>query len=381
MKALIFDKSKKDWDSSRGFELADVPKPELGQGDEKSVIVKVEYAGVCGTDRGLWFRKAFRDQVLSTIDAENKDYRIFGHELYGEIVEMGNQVTAEFDIKVGDKVSADSHVVCNECFQCKSGQKNVCTNEIILGVTRDGVFAEYIKLPAHDIWKNDIEKVRPEVAAIQDPFGNAMHSASKVNLRDKTVAIHGVGAIGQFLTLIAQALGAKKIIGIEPSPPAQTMAKKLGIDELIVPEAGKESYQHDSNLTKKIKDLTGGLGVDVSFEMAGHNSSFNNAIFSTRRGGDVVLFGLKNADFVIEKYNDFIFNGLTLHGVIGRQIWETWGQVKKLLEDNSNGVQDKIFNIILNGGEGTVIPIDEFNPEMFEERMKKYPKLIIKFDN
>jgi len=381
MKALVFDKSKSDWDTSRGFELAEVSKPELNREDRESVIVKVEYAGVCGTDRGLWHRQVFREQVLSTIDAEDKDYRIFGHELYGEVAAAGANVEKKYGIKVGDKVSADSHVVCNECFQCRNGQKNVCTNEVILGVTRDGVFAEYVKIPAHDIWKNDVSKIRPEVAAVQDPFGNAMHAASKVDLKDKTVAIHGVGAIGQFLVLIAQAMGAKKVIGIEPSPVSQEVARKLGIDELIplTAKEGQKPYQHDPELTDKIKKLTGGLGVDVSFEMSGYNSALNNAIFSTRRGGDVILFGLKNADFVIENYNKFIFNGLTLHGVIGRQIWRTWEQTKNILEDEQNGVQDKIFEIILNKGEGNVIPIGEFEPKMFEEKMKKYPKLIIKF--
>ncbi len=447
MRALIFDKSKYDWETSKGFDLADVPKPELpltpslisargarlpvGQGSSLGgkegskrgvlgdVLIKVHYAGVCGTDKGIWYRQAMRDLILGSIDSDviarsgsdeaipskarlphssaaadslamtDKYYRILGHEFFGEIVEVGKAAAKEYKLKKGDFVSCESHVVCNQCFQCLRGEKHVCTEEKILGISQDGGFAEYVKVPGHIVWKTDTAKIRPEIAAMQEPFGNAVHAASKVDLKAKTIAIFGLGPIGLFLLLVAKGLGVKEIIGVEPNPVAQEMAKKLGIDYVIqnsppTPSLIKEgergsSYRHDEAVISEIMKITNGLGVDVSFEMAGFNSSLNNAIFATRRGGDVILFGLKTGDFVLQDYNRLIVRGLTLHAVIGRQIWQTWETTRKLMEDPSNGIQEKIFNIILNRGEGTILPIAEYSKEKFERMMSEHPKFLIQF--
>ena len=238
MKALIFDKSKTDWETSRGFELVNIPEPVLDEKNNKAdadyVIMKVHYAGVCGTDRGIWNRQAFRDAILNTIDdqikAGSNPYRVIGHEFFGEIVKVGSNVK---NVKVGDFASCESHVVDNKCYNCLRGQKEVCMNEKILGISHDGGFAEFAKVPAHVVWKTDTGKIRPEVAAMQEPFGNAVHAGSKVDLKDKTVAIFGLGPIGMFLTLVVRGLGAKLIIGVEPNPIAADMAKKLGIDYVI----------------------------------------------------------------------------------------------------------------------------------------------------
>src|SRR5258708_11656354 len=184
MKALVFDKSKYDWETSRGFELVDIPKPVLDEkkspADANYTIIKVHYAGVCGSDRGIWTRTAFRDQILNTIDEQVKaggqPYRIIGHEFFGEVKEVGSNVK---NLKPGDFVSCESHVVCNQCYQCLRGEKHVCTNEKILGISHDGGVAEYAKVPQPIVWKTDTGKIRPEVAAMQEPFGNAVHAASK----------------------------------------------------------------------------------------------------------------------------------------------------------------------------------------------------------
>lgn len=433
MKALIFDKSK-SWETSRGFEMVNIPEPVLDEknnpSDAESVIIKVHYAGVCGTDRGIWNRQAFKDAILNSIDAESqtspipslsrrgtepvpsltkgrlggvKTYRIIGHEFFGEAVKIGSRVKG---IGVGDFVSCESHVVCNQCFQCSSGQKEVCTNEKILGISRDGGFAEYIKVPAHIVWKTDTSKIRPEVAAMQEPFGNAVHAASKVDVAGKTVAIFGLGPIGMFLTLVVKGLGAASIIGVEPNPIAREMAKKLGIDYVIplkthpspaLPIKGRESagspplvgglreggeakpYAHNQEVTDEIMKITGGLGVDVSFEMAGFNSSVNNCLYATRRGGGIILFGIKQGDFVFEDYNRLIVRGFTLHAVIGRQLWRTWEATKRLFEDPGNQIQEKLFNVILNRGQGTILPIEDYSKEKFEEMMQKHPKFLIQF--
>ena len=402
MKALIFDKSKSDWDSSRGFELAEVPMPKITSGEE--VLIKIHYAGVCGSDKGMWNRQAFKDQILGSLEAEKKNIRVLGHESFGEIVEVGPQAARAYKLKKGDFVSCESHVVCNQCFQCRNGEKHVCTNEKILGISHDGCFAEYLKVPGHIVWKTDTAKIRPEVAATQEPFGNAVHAASKVPLKDKTIAIFGLGPIGLFLALVARGLGAKEIIGIEPNPISQEMARKLGIDYVIPlknhphltsPIKGEEKrkssppsvggvrgggdYFYDQDVVAEILKITNGVGVDVSYEMAGFNSSFNNALAATRRGGQVILFGIKTGDFVLQDYNRFIVRGLTLHAVIGRQIWQTWETTRKLMESVDNGIQEKIFNIILNRGEGTILPITEYSKERFEKMMAEHPKFLLQF--
>lgn len=386
MKALIFDTTLGSWDETRGFELADVPEPVLDESvnsaDADKVLLKVHYAGICGTDRGIWNRAAFKDQILGSIKAEGNTRRILGHEFFGEIVKLGSKVNkvAPYPLKIGDFGSPESHVVCNKCFQCELGEKHVCTNEKILGISHDGGFAQFVKLPGHIIWKTDTSAIRPELGAMQEPFGNAVHAATKVPLKGKTIAIFGLGPIGLFLTLVARGLGASTIIGVEPNPVSQEMAKRLGIDYVIPlspPRKDVLPHHRDEAVIKKIEELTGGLGVDVSFEMAGFNSSFNNAIFATRRGGDMIAFGIKIGDFVLEDYNRFIVRGLTVHAVIGRRLPETWEITQKLFADRTNKIQENIWNVILDRGKETILPLAEYTKEKFEEMMAKHPKILI----
>ncbi|MBI2355785.1 MAG: alcohol dehydrogenase catalytic domain-containing protein [Candidatus Doudnabacteria bacterium] len=375
MQALIL--RIKDWEGKTGFEKAEVPEPVITKGDD--VIIKVHYAGVCGTDKGIWYRQAFKNQILDSISAEKKPYRIIGHEFFGEVKKVGPKVK---NLEPGDFVSCESHVVCNHCYQCLHGQKEVCTNEKILGISHDGGFAEYAMVPAHIVWKTDTSKIRPEVAAMQEPFGNAVHAASKVDVRGKTVAIFGLGPIGMFLTIVVKGLGAKSIIGIEPNPIAREMAGKSGIDYVIPlkPSQKNQPYEHDAEIIRELKNITEGVGFDVAFEMAGFNSSVNNTIAAVRRGGNVILFGFKNGQFVLdEDYNKLVMKGMTMHCVAGRQVWKTWETTRTLMEDASNGVQEKLFNIILNRGEGTILPISEYTKERFEDMMAKHPKFLIQF--
>lgn len=385
MKALIFDRRIEKWESSRGFIKADVPEPVLDEkrnpGDRGAVLIKVRYAGVCGSDRGIWYRQAFRDQILRSLALEKKQYRIIGHEFFGEIVAVGSRAGERYALKRGDAVSAESHVVCNACFQCRIGQKNVCTNEKILGISHDGCFAEYIKIPAHIVWKTDIRKIRPEIAAIQEPFGNAVHAATKVKLRGKTIALFGLGPIGLFALLVARGLGAKKILGVEPNPAARAMAKKLGIDELIPLRAGKKEHPwaSDAAAVREVLKRTEGRGVDIAFEMSGYNSSVNNAIASARRGGDVILFGLKTGDFVLERYDCLVVRGVTLHAVIGRELWRTWETTRALLQNKRNNIQSLLWNVLLKRGRETILSIEDYTNELFEKKMLEHTKILVKF--
>ncbi|MEE9269480.1 MAG: alcohol dehydrogenase catalytic domain-containing protein, partial [Candidatus Krumholzibacteria bacterium] len=237
MWALVFDRAKDDWEASKGLRKVRVERPVLDEArdpqDANNVIIRVLYTGFCGSDRGIWFRDSFKSMIFESLDKEKKDVRVVGHELLGEVAAVGSGVKDGFGYKVGEMVAAESHITCGHCHQCLRGDRHVCDNERIIGFNRDGCFAEYIKLPAAVLWRTDRDKIKPIVGAIQEPFGNAVHAATKVNLRGKNVAIFGCGTIGLFTILTARALGASKIIGIEPNEGNAHMAETLGIDRII----------------------------------------------------------------------------------------------------------------------------------------------------
>lgn len=395
MNSLVIDTSDKPFAESHGFTLADLPMPVLDETanpeDAASVIVKMRYAGVCGSDRGLWHRSAFKEPFTSALQAEGKTSRIVGHEFVGEIVQSGSMVKSlysdpdpqnEAKIEVGNLVSGDSHVTCGRCFQCRIGQNNVCMNEAILGITIDGVFSEYAKLPAKNLWSIDESRIRPEIAAVFDPFGNAVHCLTKVDVRGQRIAIFGAGPIGLFSVLLANNFGAAKVIVIDVDNANLEMAKQLGADEtiLIEPKPRQNDWQSDQAVIDRIMELTYGKGVDISMEMAGPFSSVNNAIDSTRRGGEVVLFGIKDGDMTIPGFSRLVLRGLTIHAVIGRKIFETWQITQRVLSKQANGIQDKVWGIILKGGNDTIMPLAQFDPQAFERKLSEHPKLLFKME-
>lgn len=384
MKSLVYDKSAMPWDKSRGFALKEMPTPTLNESadptDCESVLIKVIYAGFCGSDRGIWNRMAFKGMIFDSLKREKNTTRIIGHEMVGEIVEVGSKVTPRFGYRPKDTVSTESHIICGTCYQCQIGQTHICSKDVIIGIGRDGCFAEYIKLPANVLWPTDPRKIKMKVAAVQEPFGNAVHSCTTADLRGKTVAVFGCGTIGMFVIMVARALGATRVIGIEPNPANVKMARQLGADDVIqvdLTKSAKHGWKADKELVQEVRDAFGGIGADVSMEMAGFNSSVNNAIQSTRRGGEVILFGLKQGNFHIQALDRLIVNGITLHSVIGRRIFETWYITRNLLEDQTNGIQEKISDIILGGGEEAVVHINDFSPESFEEKLAAWPKPLI----
>lgn len=382
MWALVVDGAT--WESSRGFRRTRVSRPRLDEQqapqDALHVIVGVLYAGVCGTDRGIYERSSLGDTILRSLAEEGKDERIVGHELVGRVAEVGSDVTSEYGFAPGDIVSTESHIFCGRCYQCRLGQQHVCSADRIIGVTRDGGFAEYIKLPARVLWSTNTQKIALEVAAIQEPFGNAVHACTRVDLRGKTVGIFGCGTIGLFAAMIAKALGAARVIGIEPQAERRTLAAQAGAD-LVVPVRARDTHEPspDPELVTLLHEETGGVGLDVALEMSGFNSSLNNAIASTRRGGEVVLFGLHSGDFTISKYERLILKGLTLHSVIGRELFRTWTFTQRLLEDGANGIQEKILDLVLRHGEGTILDIRDFDAGTFERMMRDSPKILLRF--
>ena len=386
MKSLVYDKSTMPWDKTRGFVLKEMPTPQLDEArfpeDSENVLVKVIYAGFCGSDRGIWNRMAFKGMIFDSLKRAGDTTRIIGHEMVGEIVATGSRVTPRYGYQVKDIVSTESHIICGTCYQCQIGQTHICSQDVIIGIGRDGCFAEYIKLPANVLWPTDPRKIKMKVAAVQEPFGNAVHSCTTADLRGKSVAVFGCGTIGLFVIMIARALGATRVIGIEPNPQNIAMARALGADDVIpvdLSHSAPHGWKADKELVAQVREAFGGIGADVAMEMAGFNSSVNNAIQSTRRGGEVILFGLKQGNFHIQAFDRLIVNGITLHSVIGRRIFETWHITRNLLEDQSNGIQDKISEVILGGGNDAVVHIDDFTPESFEKTLAAWPKPLIQF--
>ncbi|HEU4365204.1 MAG TPA: zinc-binding dehydrogenase [Candidatus Krumholzibacteria bacterium] len=385
MWALVYDADRDRWDKSRGFRRERVLRPALDPKDPQdaeSVILKVKYTGFCGSDAGIWFRTSFKNMIHDSLKAEGKTTRVIGHEVLGEVEEVGAVAAAHYAYKPGDLMAAESHITCGRCHQCLINQRHVCTDERIIGISRDGGFAEYIKLPASVLWRTDPAKIRPEVAAIQEPFGNAVHASTAVDLRGKSVALFGCGAIGQFTIMIAKALGASRIIGIDPNPINAELAKKLGADEVITfkPHADKgNGWKADPEVVAAVVKFSRIDGVDVAIEMAGYNSSVNNAVQSVRRGGDVVLFGLKTGDFKIQDFPRVIVKGIRIQSVIGRRLFETWEITRNLLESRENGIQDRIWNVMLNKGNDTIVDAKDFDPATFEKKIGTHPKLIIRW--
>ncbi len=386
MQCLVYDKASMPWKSTRGFSKRDLPQPQLDEsrnpGDSEAVLIKVVFAGFCGSDRGIWNRTAFQGMIFDSLKHEHKTTRIIGHEMVGEIVATGSRVQSRWGLGLKDIVSTESHIICGTCYQCRIGQTHICSQDVIIGIGRDGCFAEYIKLPANVLWPTDPRKIGMKVAALQEPFGNAVHACTVADLRGKTVAIFGCGTIGLFAIMVARALGATRVIGVEPKPANREMALQLGADEVFpvsVDPDHPHSWAANKQTVARVREACRGIGADVSMDMAGFNSSVNNAIQSTRRGGEVILFGLKQGNFHIQAFDRVIVNGLTLHSVIGRRIFETWYITRNLLEDRSNGIQDSIHDIILGGGDEAIVHIEDFDPVTFDETLAAWPKPLLQF--
>jgi len=382
MWALVVDAPT--WNERTGFRKTRVPRPVLDEkqnpADAQQVLVQVLLAGVCGTDRGIYERTSLGETILRSLAAEGKSERVVGHEFIGRIVAAGSDVQRDYGFAPGDIVAAESHVFCGRCYQCRLGQTHICSDDRILGVSRDGCFAELVKLPARVLWPTDVRKIALEVAAIQEPFGNAVHACTRVDLRGKTVGIFGCGTIGLFAAMIAKSLGATRVFGIEPDAGRRELARRAGADVVLpVRATGTHDPGADAGLLEALRTQTGGVGLDVALEMSGFNSSLNNAIGAARRGGEVVLFGLHSGDFTVQRYESVILKGLTLYSVIGREIFRTWTFTQRLLEEPANGIQDKILELVLRNGDGTILDIRDFEATVFEAMLRQHPKVLLRF--
>lgn len=352
------------------LEWADVPAPGCGP-DE--ILLRVRAASLCGTDAHIYnWDGSIVGKILAATDGLRKPL-IIGHEFCGEVVEVGREVRgvgegAAERIRPGDLVSAESHIVCGRCYQCRRGEYHVCMRETIIGVQRDGGFAEYIAIPAGCAWIQDASSVPVEIACVAEPFGNAVHAATEYDPRDRCVVIFGVGPIGLFSTIVAVARGAARIIAIDTEPFRLDLASRVGADRTIEthpasaddPEARARERER---LNELIREAARPLEVDLVMEMSGHPDALDTSLRVVRRGGKIVLFGLpKQRAATFERYaEDVIFGGVTLKGIIGRKLYETWTTTRELMAEKA--VRDKIRTVITD-----TLPFSRYQ-EAFEKML------------
>ena len=297
-------------EAAPGADIREVKIPAYGRGD---VLVKVKAASICGTDLHIynWDRWA-QNRIHPPL--------IPGHEFCGEVVAFGDEVTS---VKEGDFVSAEMHVACGKCLQCRTGDAHICQNVKIIGVDSDGAFAEYVVIPESNIWKLD-PAIPQEYASILDPLGNAVHTVLAGDIAAKTVAVTGCGPIGLFSIAVARACGATTVFAIEVNEHRRRLAREMKADFVIDPS--KE------NATKMVMEKTDGLGVDVVLEMAGHPDAIRTAFDIVRRGGRISLLGLTSKPISLNFSEDIIFKGITVQGINGRRMYQTWYQMTALLK-------------------------------------------------
>lgn len=291
-----------------GFTLKEVPVPEI-RDDE--VLIRVRRAGVCGTDVHIhewddWARGRCKPPF------------VVGHEFAGEVERIGALVT---DVKVGDRVTAEGHIVCGRCHLCRTGNAHVCPNTRIIGVDRDGAFADYIAMPATNVWHLDPE-VSFEVGGIHDPMGNAFHTALHgTKLPGATVLVTGCGPIGIFAVGIAKAAGASHIVASDVNPRRLELARAMGAHSAV----------HAREADAAVAAATQGLGVDVVLEMSGVPAAIHQALKLVRVGGRVQMLGIPAKPMDLDLASEVIFKGVTIYGVVGRRMYDTWIQMTQFL--------------------------------------------------
>ncbi len=317
MQAIVKSKPEK------GIWLKDVPEPGALKADH--VRVKVSHAGICGTDLHIykwddWSKNRVNPPV------------VLGHEFMGTVAEVGEHVQS---VKKGQRVSAESHIICNTCRYCRTGLGHLCENTQIIGVDIDGAFRPYIDVPAQNIWPvhNDIPDHH---AAIFDPVGNAMHTVMATPIAGKDVLVTGAGAIGLIAIAIARTFGAHRIFVMEPVADKRKLAEKLGADVAFDPA--------DAAAVKNITNS--GDRPQILLEMSGHPAAINSGLDILCNGGDAVMLGIPAKDIPFDLAKRLIFKGIKMQGIIGRKIFETWYQMEAFMRTNPKAMDTIISDIM-----------------------------------
>ena len=291
-----------------GLWMEEVPMPAVGDND---LLIKVKKTAICGTDVHIWKWDEWARRTIRT-------GQTIGHEFVGEIVEMGRAVSG---YKIGERVSAEGHIVCGVCRACRAGKRHLCPNTIGVGVNRDGCFAEYVSVPATNAWHVH-ESISDEVASIFDPYGNAVHTALSFDMVGEDVLITGAGPIGCIAAAVARHVGARAVVVTDVNPWRLALAEKLGATRTV--NVARE------NLKKVQQELGMVGGFDVGLEMSGSPQAFEQMIENMYNGGRMALLGLLPDGAGID-WSRVIFKGLFIKGIYGREIFETWYKMQTML--------------------------------------------------
>ncbi|MDE2715060.1 MAG: L-threonine 3-dehydrogenase [Verrucomicrobiota bacterium] len=292
-----------------GLWLEDVPEPTVAARD---VLIKVDRTGICGTDLHIY---KWDDWARKTVPVP----LVVGHEFVGEIVEIGRDVK---DFSVGEIVSGEGHVVCGHCRNCMAGRRHLCNDTAGIGVTRPGAFAELISLPQTNVWVHE-PGINREVAAIFDPYGNAVHSALSFDVLGEDVLITGAGPIGIMCAAIVRHAGARHVVITDVNPYRLELAKKMNVTRAV------------NVASEKLADVQAELGMDEGFdvglEMSGNPSAFNDMLANMCHGGKIAMLGIPEKEMAID-WNKVVFNMLTIKGIYGREMYETWYKMTVMLQ-------------------------------------------------
>jgi threonine 3-dehydrogenase len=296
-------------EAAPGAELREVPRPEIGPDD---VLVHVRAASICGTDLHIyewddWAQKRVKPPLVP------------GHEFCGHVAAVGKNVSS---VKEGDFVSAEMHVACGKCLQCRIGEAHICQNVKILGVDAPGAFAEYVSIPESNIWKID-SSIPVDYASLLDPLGNAVHTILAGEIAGRTVAVIGCGPIGLFSIAVARACGSAEVFAIEPNEHRRKLAKQMQADYVLDPTT--------DDVKQFVLDKTNGTGVDVIAEMSGNPRAIQQGFQIVRMGGRVSLLGIPSKKIEFDLAADVIFKGAVVQGINGRLMYKTWYQMQALL--------------------------------------------------
>jgi len=301
MKALVKKLPEK------GIWMDDVAKPEIGHND---VLIKVEKTAICGTDLHIYNWDKWSAKNINTP-------LVIGHEFVGHIVDMGIEVNG---YEIGQRVSAEGHIVCGVCRNCRAGTQHLCPNTQGIGVNRDGAFAEYVAMPVQNLWPVS-GAIPSNLAAFFDPFGNAAHCALEYDMVGEDVLITGAGPIGIIATGICNHVGARNVIVTDVNDYRLNLAKKMGATKTVnVTREKLDDVMHDANIT----------GFDLGMEMSGNPHAFNDMLRNMYNGGKVTLLGMLPDETQIN-WDNIIFKGLSVKGVTGRKMYETWYKMTQML--------------------------------------------------
>ncbi len=337
MKALV------KWQSGPGLRIEDVPTPEVGIND---VLIKVERTGICGTDVHIYKWDAW---ARNTIPVP----MVVGHEFVGEIVEVGSNVS---DFRPGEIVSGEGHVVCGRCRNCLAGRRHLCADTRGIGVNRPGAFAEYLVLPMTNVWHHDVAIDR-DVASIFDPFGNAVHTALSFPVLGEDVLITGAGPIGCMATAVARHAGARYVVVTDINPWRLNLARKMGATRVV--------DVRSERIANVQQELGMAEGFDVGLEMSGSPEAFREMLENICHGGKIAMLGIPASEIAID-WNTVVFNMLTIKGIYGREMYETWYKMTVMLQsglDISPVITHRFdysefeqgFQVMMSGESGKVI--------------------------